>query len=155
MVGAVDAPIQFIGVPSGLVGVTQINFQVPPTAPLGDQPVVVTIGTVDSLPAKITVNLELKPADGSEAKPQLRYADLGGDGAHEGSAAWIDVGRKLRFESLPVGEWSLAFDVSDDADPTETVRLSPTSWRTQRKTMYKALSTVKVVSGETATVKLQ
>jgi uncharacterized protein (TIGR03437 family) len=54
-IGGVNAPIAFIGIPSGLVGVTQINFQVPPDAPLGDQPVVVTIGTVDSPPAKLTV----------------------------------------------------------------------------------------------------
>ncbi|HEY4363852.1 MAG TPA: protease pro-enzyme activation domain-containing protein [Bryobacteraceae bacterium] len=54
-IGGVDAPIQFIGIPSGLVGVTQVNFQIPPDAPLGDQPVIVTIGTVDSAPAKITV----------------------------------------------------------------------------------------------------
>jgi uncharacterized protein (TIGR03437 family) len=54
-IGGVDTPIQFIGIPSGLVGVTQVNFQVPATAPLGDQPVVVTIGTVSSSPAKLTV----------------------------------------------------------------------------------------------------
>jgi uncharacterized protein (TIGR03437 family) len=54
-IGGVDTPIQFIGIPSGLVGVTQVNFQIPATAPLGDQPVIVTIGNVDSMPAKITV----------------------------------------------------------------------------------------------------
>ncbi len=54
-IGGVDTPIQFIGIPSGLVGVTQVNFQIPATAPLGDQPVIVTIGNVDSTPAKITV----------------------------------------------------------------------------------------------------
>ena len=54
-VGGVDTPIQFIGVPSGLVGVTQVNFTIPNTVPLGDQPVIVTIGTVASAPAKITV----------------------------------------------------------------------------------------------------
>ncbi len=38
-VGGVNAPITFIGVPPGLVGVTQINFVVPLGAPVGAQPV--------------------------------------------------------------------------------------------------------------------
>ena len=54
-VGGVPATIAFIGVPSGLSGVTQINFTVPPDAPLGDQPVVVTVGGVDSPVVKLTV----------------------------------------------------------------------------------------------------
>lgn len=54
-VGGVDAPIQFIGIPSWSVGVTQINFQVPQTAPLGPQPVVVTVGGVASTAATFTV----------------------------------------------------------------------------------------------------
>jgi uncharacterized protein (TIGR03437 family) len=54
-IGGVDAPIQFIGIPSGLVGVTQVNFTVPPDAPVGDQNVVVSIGGVPSQPAKFTV----------------------------------------------------------------------------------------------------
>ena len=54
-VGGVDAPIQFIGIPNGLAGVTQINFTVPPAAPLGMQPVVVTVGTVSSAAANFTV----------------------------------------------------------------------------------------------------
>ena len=45
----------FIGIPSGLVGVTQINFTVPATAPTGRQPVVVTVGTVSTPAAYITV----------------------------------------------------------------------------------------------------
>ena len=54
-VGGVPATIAFIGVPSGLSGVTQIDFTVPADAPLGDQPVVVTVGGVDSPAAKLTV----------------------------------------------------------------------------------------------------
>ncbi|MBZ5607510.1 MAG: hypothetical protein LAP38_04580 [Acidobacteriia bacterium] len=44
-----------MGIPPGLVGVTQINFQIPPDAPLGAQPVVVTVGDVPSAPVTLTV----------------------------------------------------------------------------------------------------
>jgi uncharacterized protein (TIGR03437 family) len=54
-VGGVQASIQFIGIPSGLVGVTQINYQVPSGIGLGAQPVAVTIGGVASAPAILTV----------------------------------------------------------------------------------------------------
>ena len=54
-VGGQAAPIAFIGIPSGLVGVTQVNFTVPANTPLGVQPVVVTIGTASSPPVNITV----------------------------------------------------------------------------------------------------
>jgi uncharacterized protein (TIGR03437 family) len=54
-VGGQSATIAFIGIPSGLVGVTQVNFVVPATTPLGSQPVVVTIGTASSPPVNITV----------------------------------------------------------------------------------------------------
>jgi uncharacterized protein (TIGR03437 family) len=54
-VGGADAPIAFIGVPSGLSGVTQITFTVPNGVPPGDQPVVVTVGGIASPPAKLTI----------------------------------------------------------------------------------------------------
>ena len=56
-VGGVPAatPFPFIGVPTWSVGVTQINFVVPPAAPLGPQSVVVTAGGVASAPANLTV----------------------------------------------------------------------------------------------------
>lgn len=54
-VGGQTATIAFIGIPSGLVGVTQVNFVVPANAPLGSQPVVVTIGRSSSPPVNITV----------------------------------------------------------------------------------------------------
>jgi adhesin/invasin len=56
-IGGVDATsgIQFIGVPSWAVGLTQINFTVPSSVPLGVQQVVVTVGGVASAPAKFTV----------------------------------------------------------------------------------------------------
>ncbi len=54
-VGGVGATIAFIGIPPGLVGVTQVNFVMPPTAPLGAQPVVVTIGSASSPPVNVTV----------------------------------------------------------------------------------------------------
>jgi uncharacterized protein (TIGR03437 family) len=56
-VGGVPAetPFPFIGIPTWSVGVTQINFTVPPDAPLGPQLVVVTTGGVASPPAALTV----------------------------------------------------------------------------------------------------
>jgi len=54
-IGNVPATIQFIGIPSGLVGVTQINFTVPDDAPFGAQPIVVTVGVNSSAPANFTV----------------------------------------------------------------------------------------------------
>ncbi len=56
-VGRVKAatPFAFIGVPVWSIGVTQINFTIPPTAPLGFQPVVVTVGGSPSPPVYITV----------------------------------------------------------------------------------------------------
>ncbi len=54
-VGGVNAPIQFVGIPQGLVGVVQINVQVPAGTPMGAQRVVVTVGGVPSSPAVMTV----------------------------------------------------------------------------------------------------
>jgi len=48
-------PTRYVGIPPGLVGVTQINYQVPDNVPLGRQPIVVTVGTVSSPPAMLTV----------------------------------------------------------------------------------------------------
>jgi uncharacterized protein (TIGR03437 family) len=50
-----NATIEFVGIPSGLVGVTQINYQVPESTPLGVQQVVVTVGGVASQAANLTV----------------------------------------------------------------------------------------------------
>jgi uncharacterized protein (TIGR03437 family) len=54
-VGGQTAAIVLIGIPSGLVGVTQINYTVPMNAPLGVQPVIVTVGGVASPAANLTV----------------------------------------------------------------------------------------------------
>jgi uncharacterized protein (TIGR03437 family) len=54
-VGGVPALIDFIGVPAGLVGVTQINFQVPDGVGIGEQSVVVTVGGRSSAPVKLNV----------------------------------------------------------------------------------------------------
>jgi len=43
-IGGEPSTVTFAGIPSALVGVMQINFQVPVDAPLGPQPVVVTVG---------------------------------------------------------------------------------------------------------------
>ncbi|HVY94716.1 MAG TPA: protease pro-enzyme activation domain-containing protein [Bryobacteraceae bacterium] len=55
-VGGVAASVLFIGEPSWSVGVSQINFTIPANAPLGKQPVIVTIGGVSSSPVYITVS---------------------------------------------------------------------------------------------------
>jgi len=54
-IGGVPADISFIGIPTWAAGVTQINFTVPPNAPLGVQSVVVTVGTVPSASVNLTV----------------------------------------------------------------------------------------------------
>jgi len=54
-VGGQTATISFIGIPSGLVGVTQINYQVPADAPSGVQAVVVTVGGVASPAVNLVV----------------------------------------------------------------------------------------------------
>jgi uncharacterized protein (TIGR03437 family) len=53
--GVPVASFEFIGIPPGLVGVTQINFVVPANAPLGPQQVVVTVGNAASPAAMFTV----------------------------------------------------------------------------------------------------
>jgi uncharacterized protein (TIGR03437 family) len=55
-VGGVNAPIQFLGIPAYLVGVTQANFQVPASTPLGVQPVVVKVGGVSSAAANLNIS---------------------------------------------------------------------------------------------------
>ena len=54
-VGGVPATVAFAGIPPGLVGVTQINFIVPATVPLGVQPVVVSIGGINTQAGNLTV----------------------------------------------------------------------------------------------------
>jgi uncharacterized protein (TIGR03437 family) len=55
-VGGVPATASYVGVPSWSVGVVQINFTVPSNAPVGSQPVVVSIGGVASAGATVIVN---------------------------------------------------------------------------------------------------
>jgi uncharacterized protein (TIGR03437 family) len=47
--------ILFRGIPAWAIGTTQLNYTVPLTAPLGQQPVVVTIGGVPSQPVTLTI----------------------------------------------------------------------------------------------------
>jgi uncharacterized protein (TIGR03437 family) len=55
----VSAFVQFAGIPSRLIGTTQVNIFVPTTVPVGNQPVVLTVGGAFS-PA---VNLEVEPGN--------------------------------------------------------------------------------------------
>jgi uncharacterized protein (TIGR03437 family) len=54
-IGGIAAPLDYVGIPSWSVGTLQINFTVPPTAPLGLQPVVVAVGSATSAAANFTV----------------------------------------------------------------------------------------------------
>jgi uncharacterized protein (TIGR03437 family) len=54
-VGGVQAPISFSGIAPGLVGVVQVNFQIPNGVPLGPQQVIVTVGTTTSPPATLNI----------------------------------------------------------------------------------------------------
>jgi len=54
-VGGVPAILTFVGEPSWAAGVLQINFAIPANAPLGAQPVVVTVGGVASPAATVNV----------------------------------------------------------------------------------------------------
>jgi uncharacterized protein (TIGR03437 family) len=54
-IAGVQVTIDFIGIPEGLVGVTQINVQVPNGIPAGAQPVAVKVGEVASATATITI----------------------------------------------------------------------------------------------------
>ena len=63
-VGGMIAPISFIGVPPGLVGVTQINFTIPANVPPGVQTVVMgipTTGAIGSPPPGPVVILDTNP----------------------------------------------------------------------------------------------
>jgi uncharacterized protein (TIGR03437 family) len=55
-IGGIDARLQFAGIPQGLVGVIQVNAEIPAQLPLGAQSVVVTVGGVSSSPATLTVS---------------------------------------------------------------------------------------------------
>jgi uncharacterized protein (TIGR03437 family) len=53
---AVQQPFAYIGTPNWSVGVLQINFTIPSGVGIGQQPVVVTVGSAQSLPANITIS---------------------------------------------------------------------------------------------------
>jgi uncharacterized protein (TIGR03437 family) len=55
MVGGGLAQVDFVGIPPGLAGVTQINFKVPADAPPGPQPVVVKVG--DTVSQTVMLNV--------------------------------------------------------------------------------------------------
>ena len=55
MVGGVSAPLQFVGIPWGSVGVVQVNYQIPNNVPLGTNAVVVQIGNATSAEAYLTI----------------------------------------------------------------------------------------------------
>lgn len=54
-VGGVPAMVQFEGIPAGLVGVVQVNYQVPSGVPLGKNAVQAQVGNVTSQAVSLTV----------------------------------------------------------------------------------------------------
>ena len=54
-VGGATASIQFIGIPPGLAGIVQINYQVPANLMPGQHPVVLTVDGIPSPPVTLTV----------------------------------------------------------------------------------------------------
>jgi len=54
-VGGKSAFLTYVGISAGLIGTMQVNFTVPPSVPVGVQPVVVTVGGFTSPTAKLTV----------------------------------------------------------------------------------------------------
>jgi uncharacterized protein (TIGR03437 family) len=54
-VGGLPATVEFAGIPAGLVGVVQVNYEIPAAVPLGANAVVVHVGGVSSPPANLTV----------------------------------------------------------------------------------------------------
>jgi uncharacterized protein (TIGR03437 family) len=54
-IGGVQAPIEFIGETAGLVGVVQVNVQVPAGLATGTQPVIVRVGGIASAAAQLQV----------------------------------------------------------------------------------------------------
>jgi uncharacterized protein (TIGR03437 family) len=54
-VGGVPAQVLFGGIPTGVAGVTQVNFKIPQSVPAGLQNVVVSVGGVPSNPVAIVI----------------------------------------------------------------------------------------------------
>jgi uncharacterized protein (TIGR03437 family) len=54
-VGGLPAAIQFAGIPWSLVGVVQVNYQIPDGVPLGTNAVIVQVGNASSAAANLTV----------------------------------------------------------------------------------------------------
>ncbi|HTB14551.1 MAG TPA: protease pro-enzyme activation domain-containing protein [Bryobacteraceae bacterium] len=54
-IGGQPAFLEFAGITPGLIGVTQVNILVPSTIPLGNEPIVVTVGGVSSVPVNVVV----------------------------------------------------------------------------------------------------
>lgn len=54
-IGEQKAAVTFVGIPAGLIGVTQVNFTIPQKTTLGVHPVVVIVGGIASGPASINV----------------------------------------------------------------------------------------------------
>lgn len=55
-IGGFPATVEFAGIPNGIAAETQINVTVPTNAPLGQQPLVVTVGSAMSQAVMLTVN---------------------------------------------------------------------------------------------------
>ena len=50
-----NARIFFAAIPYGLVGLMQVNLEIPATVPVGEQPLIISIGGQASPPAYLTI----------------------------------------------------------------------------------------------------
>lgn len=55
-IGGFDAPVQYLGLTPGDVGLAQANIQIPAGLPSGDYPLVITVGGLQSISAIISVS---------------------------------------------------------------------------------------------------
>ncbi len=107
-IGGVPAAIEFIGNTAGLVGVVQVNVQVPATLSTGTQPIVVTIGGVSSAPAQLQVTNQaiaqrpeifLQSVEWAASHPWQRRHP----GYHRSRRSLAAVGQRRRsFEANPI-----------------------------------------------------
>ena len=54
-VGGVTAALDFVGIPTWSVGVVQINYTIPSNVAAGSQPVLVSVGGVQSASTQLTI----------------------------------------------------------------------------------------------------
>ncbi len=70
-IGGIDAAVTFAGLAAGFTGLDQINVTVPSSAPVGDLPVVLTVGGISAPAAMVTV--QGADPEGHAIRPRANY----------------------------------------------------------------------------------